>query len=183
MALLSALALPRPVDDAERMEHLRAWLHDGMHTRRLTQRGLARVAGIDHSTISRLLRGDRSAKHRTVVALRVVLGPEPTAPRDSRPDPAEMLQRALRSDPRLTDEQIRRIIEFYWRERGVNDRTPTPSPSPRLAPVTPTVTFSYQRAERLISRAQDRNHETGVRDSARKASRSRPGVIAGTVPA
>jgi transcriptional regulator with XRE-family HTH domain len=150
MALLSPLPLSRPIDDAERMEHLRAWLHDGMRARRLTQRGLARVAGIDHSTISRLLREDRSPAHRTVVALGLVLGPQPTTPRDGKPEPAEMLQRALRSDPRLTDEQIRRIIEFYWRERGSNDRTPTPTPTelPRLAPMTPTITYSYQRAER-----------------------------------
>jgi len=147
MPFLSAPDLASPIDDAARIEQFRAWLDDGMRARRLTQRGLARLAGIDHSTISRLLRGDRSPEHRTVVALRVVLGPEP-APRDRKPDPAEMLKRALRSDPTLTDAQVRRVMEFYWRQRGANDRTPTATPTPRLAPVTPTVTYSYQRGER-----------------------------------
>jgi transcriptional regulator with XRE-family HTH domain len=47
-----------------------AWVRNVMVTRRLTQRQVAMLAGVDHSTISRLLSGDRVGL-RYVTALRL----------------------------------------------------------------------------------------------------------------
>jgi transcriptional regulator with XRE-family HTH domain len=53
------------------------WLRASMAERGMTTRGLAMRSGIDHTTISRLMRGDRDPKLATVVALLRVLGPQP----------------------------------------------------------------------------------------------------------
>jgi DNA-binding XRE family transcriptional regulator len=53
------------------------WLRDSMAERGMTTRGLAMRTGINHSTISRLMRGDRDPSLATAIALLRVLGPEP----------------------------------------------------------------------------------------------------------
>ncbi len=45
------------------------WLRAQMASRQMTQRMLAKRSGIEHSTISRLVRGRRGASHETVAAL------------------------------------------------------------------------------------------------------------------
>ena len=53
------------------------WLRDAMSERRLSQRALAMRTGISHSTISRLIAGDRIPSLSTAIAIVKVLGPRP----------------------------------------------------------------------------------------------------------
>jgi transcriptional regulator with XRE-family HTH domain len=50
------------------------WLEVQLKARKLTQRQLAQKSGVDHSTISRLMRGDRTPSLRTVTLLLRGLG-------------------------------------------------------------------------------------------------------------
>lgn len=49
------------------------WLRAEMERRRITQRALGYRSGLNHSTISRLLRGDREPTLATVIAVVRVL--------------------------------------------------------------------------------------------------------------
>ena len=49
------------------------WLRDALTARGMSQRMLATLSGIDHSTVSRLLNGDREPSLRTALALIQVL--------------------------------------------------------------------------------------------------------------
>jgi DNA-binding XRE family transcriptional regulator len=53
------------------------WLAERMAERQLTQRMVALRAGVDHATVSRLLRERRQPSLPTALALLRVLGPEP----------------------------------------------------------------------------------------------------------
>lgn len=52
---------------------LAGWLRDSMADRGMSQRMLATLTGINHSTVSRLLNGDREPSLRTAIALIQVL--------------------------------------------------------------------------------------------------------------
>jgi transcriptional regulator with XRE-family HTH domain len=58
-----------------------AWMRHAMASRRLTQRQVAMLAGIDHSTISRLVKGERTGlKYATALRLYRALENETTTP-------------------------------------------------------------------------------------------------------
>src|SRR5664280_961590 len=85
------------------------WLRLQLRARKLTQRQLAQRSGVDHSTISRLMRGDRTPSLRTVTLLARGLGlsqdpgwldAQSFGTSDS---PAARVEYALRSDGLLTD--------------------------------------------------------------------------------
>jgi transcriptional regulator with XRE-family HTH domain len=54
-----------------------AWLQERMEDRGISQRMLALRAGVSHSSVSRLLSGDRSPSLPTAIALLRVLAVEP----------------------------------------------------------------------------------------------------------
>jgi len=54
--------------------HFRVWLGNQMRARHMSQRMLGERAGVDHSTISRLLRTGRTPSTETMVALAAALG-------------------------------------------------------------------------------------------------------------
>jgi DNA-binding XRE family transcriptional regulator len=54
-----------------------AWLQERMEERGISQRMLALRAGVSHSSVSRLLSGDRSPSLPTAIALLRVLAVEP----------------------------------------------------------------------------------------------------------
>lgn len=54
---------------------LAGWLTDEMARRRMSQRMLALRAGVNHSTLSRLMAGDREPLLSTVLAVVRVLAP------------------------------------------------------------------------------------------------------------
>lgn len=92
--------------------HFRTWLENEMRARRISQRMLGQRSGVNHSTISRLLRGSRMPNVETMVALAAALGaqlpsylaPAPTSgPMDAR------MRRALTElglDPAVADEML-----------------------------------------------------------------------------
>jgi transcriptional regulator with XRE-family HTH domain len=98
------------------------WLRAQLKAKKMSQRQLAQQSGVDHSTISRLIRGDRmpslgtatklarglreiSDESDTSAALSVVsMGPQ---------NPTARVEYSLRADEALTEPQVRQIMEYY----------------------------------------------------------------------
>jgi transcriptional regulator with XRE-family HTH domain len=98
----------------------RHWLELEMKSRGLSSRQLAASSGVDHSTISRLLYGDRSPSLETATRLARAIE-APGSPGiippvlDERPGATSGLGRVeetLRADPALSHAQVRRIMEY-----------------------------------------------------------------------
>ena len=113
----------------------------------MSQRRLADLAGVDHSTISRLLRQDRRPSLTTATKLARALkqvpgeGAEPEAADyfERIPEetvfPARRVELALRADEMLNDEQVRRLMNMYLDARRRNDASaPTGAAAIRGAP-------------------------------------------------
>ena len=98
------------------------WLRAQLKAKKMSQRQLAQQSGVDHSTISRLIRGDRMPSLGTATklarglreiredtdapgALSVVsVGPQ---------NPTARVEYALRADEALSEPQVRQIMEYY----------------------------------------------------------------------
>jgi transcriptional regulator with XRE-family HTH domain len=99
------------------------WLQTQLKARRLTQRQLAQRSGVDHSTISRLMREDRVPSLHTATLLARGLGiPQGPGRRDAsgfgeRGSPAARVEYALRSDDLLSEADVRRIMNVYLAAR------------------------------------------------------------------
>ncbi len=99
------------------------WLGAQLKARRLTQRQLARKSGVDHSTISRLVRGDRvpswSTADRLVRSLGIADGPAEIHRQGpgSTESPAARVEYALRLDDLLSESQVRDIMNVYLATR------------------------------------------------------------------
>lgn len=136
------------------------WLRRQLRERRMSQRQLAALSGVDHSTISRLLLQDRRPSLATatklVGALRHAQGEQAEAdtadfferfPEDTV-FPARRVELALRADELLDDETVGRLMSIYLDARrrrqakvagnghASTDRAspPAPSTSTRAAP-------------------------------------------------
>ena len=116
------------------------WLRAQLKAKKMSQRQLAQQSGVDHSTISRLIRGDRMPSLGTATKLARGL-------RELRDDadtpqylglvsaattnPTARVEYALRADEVLSEPQVRQIMEFYLRQRpgsrGERDSRPSPS--------------------------------------------------------
>lgn len=97
------------------------WLRLELRARRMSLRQLAERSGVNASTISRILRGERRPTLRTAVRIaRAVEGTTDEtsatryfgAMRDDR-DPVAAVERALRSDSELADAEVRRVMSLY----------------------------------------------------------------------
>jgi len=98
------------------------WLRGQLKAKKMSQRQLAQQSGVDHSTISRLIRGDRMPSLGTATKLARGL-------RELREDadtpaylglvgsgttnPVARVEYALRADDLLTEPQVRQIMEYY----------------------------------------------------------------------
>ena len=98
------------------------WLRAQLKAKKMSQRQLAQQSGVDHSTISRLIRGDRMPSLGTATKLARGL-------REIREDadaaqylglvvngtqnPTARVEYALRADEALTEAQVRQIMEYY----------------------------------------------------------------------
>jgi len=98
------------------------WLRGQLKAKKMSQRQLAQQSGVDHSTISRLIRGDRMPSLGTATKLARGL-------RELRDDadtpaylglvssgttnPTARVEYALRADEMLTEAQVRQIMEYY----------------------------------------------------------------------
>ena len=113
----------------------------------MSQRQLAALSGVDHSTISRLLRQDRRPSLITATklagALKQLRGeqaePEAAAYFERIPEetvfPARRVELALRADEMLNDEQVRRLMYMYLDARRQSQANAPPgSPRSRAAP-------------------------------------------------
>ncbi len=98
------------------------WLRAQLKAKKMSQRQLAQQSGVDHSTISRLIRGDRMPSLGTATKLArglrelrddadtpAYLGLV-TAPTQN---PTARVEYALRSDEILSEPQVRQIMEYY----------------------------------------------------------------------
>jgi transcriptional regulator with XRE-family HTH domain len=127
------------------------WLRRQMRERRISQRQLAALAGVDHSTISRLLRESRGPSLMTATkiagALRKVRGaqaePETADYFERAPEetvfPARRVELALRADELLDEEEVRRLMNIYLDARrrhqaGTSRSAPTRARPARARP-------------------------------------------------
>jgi transcriptional regulator with XRE-family HTH domain len=121
------------------------WLRRQMRERRMSQRQLAALAGVDHSTISRLLRHNRGPSLTTATklagALRQVQGeqaePETADFFERNPEetvfPARRVELALRGDELLDDEQVRHLMNIYLDARRRHQPLATSPSAPTRA--------------------------------------------------
>ena len=110
---------------AETDQAFAGWLRRAMTERGVSQQQLAARSGVDHSTISRLLGGQRNPSLATAArlarALEVSLEPAGLSlPLTDLPGagPPSCLAAALRSDPLLGDTDIDAILRLYIALRG-----------------------------------------------------------------
>jgi len=98
------------------------WLRAQLKAKKMSQRQLAQQSGVDHSTISRLIRGDRMPSLGTATKLARGL-------RELRDDadtpaylglvssgttnPTARVEYSLRADDLLSEPQVRQIMEYY----------------------------------------------------------------------
>ena len=98
------------------------WLRTQLKAKKMSQRQLAQQSGVDHSTISRLVRGDRTPSLGTATKLARglrELRDESETPHyfgllnSSTSHPTARVEYALRSDDLLSEPQVRQVMEYY----------------------------------------------------------------------
>ena len=98
------------------------WLRAQLKSKKMSQRQLAQQSGVDHSTISRLIRGDRMPSLGTATKLARGLREirdDAEAPQylgavtGGTANPTARVEYALRADDVLTEPQVRQIMEYY----------------------------------------------------------------------
>ena len=98
------------------------WLRAQLKAKKMSQRQLAQQSGVDHSTISRLIRGNRMPSLGTATKLArglreiredadtaTALGVVSVGPQN----PTARVEYALRADDSLAEPQVRQIMEYY----------------------------------------------------------------------
>lgn len=98
------------------------WLRAQLKAKKMSQRQLAQQSGVDHSTISRLIRGDRMPSLGTATKLARglrELRDDADTPQylglvaSGSTNPTARVEYALRADELLTEAQVRQIMEYY----------------------------------------------------------------------
>ena len=98
------------------------WLRTQLKAKKMSQRQLAQQSGVDHSTISRLIRGDRMPSLGTATKLARGLREirdDAEAPQylgtvtGATTNPTARVEYALRADDVLTEPQVRPVMEYY----------------------------------------------------------------------
>jgi transcriptional regulator with XRE-family HTH domain len=98
------------------------WLRAQLKAKKMSQRQLAQQSGVDHSTISRLVRGDRMPSLGT--ATKLARGLRELSEDDDGPqylglmnsgthNPTARVEYALRADEALSEPQVRQVMEYY----------------------------------------------------------------------
>ena len=96
------------------------WLRAQLKAKKMSQRQLAQQSGVDHSTISRLVRGDRMPSLGT--ATKLARGLRELGENDDGPqylglmgggvqNPTARVEYALRADEALSEAQVRQVME------------------------------------------------------------------------
>ncbi len=127
-AVLGGITVDRPTEYARNpmsVQNGRAfneWLRTQLKAKKMSQRQLAQQSGVDHSTISRLVRGDRTPSLGTATKLARglrELRDETETPHyfgvvaSSTSHPTARVEYALRSDDLLSEPQVRQVMEYY----------------------------------------------------------------------
>lgn len=103
-----------------------AWLRSQLKEKKMSQRQLALQSGVDHSTISRLIKGDRMPSLGTATRLARGLreiaddadGPAYFASLNNRQVlPTTRVEYALRGDDTLTEADVRELMQTYIQVR------------------------------------------------------------------
>jgi transcriptional regulator with XRE-family HTH domain len=124
-----------------------AWLRRQLKEKKMSQRQLALQSGVDHSTISRLIKGDRMPSLGTATALARGLreigdesdGPAYFASQSNRPVlPTTRVEYALRGDDVLTEGDVRELMQAYITARSRRLRGPDGGNGGALAPAGST---------------------------------------------
>jgi transcriptional regulator with XRE-family HTH domain len=98
------------------------WLRAQLKAKKMSQRQLAQQSGVDHSTISRLIRGDRMPSLGTATKLARglrELRDDADTPQylglisSGASNPTARVEYALRADDVLGEPQVRQIMEYY----------------------------------------------------------------------
>jgi transcriptional regulator with XRE-family HTH domain len=98
------------------------WLRAQLKAKKMSQRQLAQQSDVDHSTISRLVRGDRMPSLGT--ATKLAKGLRELSDQDDGPqylgllggatqNPTARIEYALRADEALNEPQVRQVMEYY----------------------------------------------------------------------
>ena len=98
------------------------WLRAQLKAKKMSQRQLAQQSGVDHSTISRLVRGDRMPSLGT--ATKLARGLREIGDQDEGPqylgllggatqNPTARVEYSLRADDALSEPQVRQVMEYY----------------------------------------------------------------------
>jgi transcriptional regulator with XRE-family HTH domain len=104
----------------------REWLTLQLRARRMSLRQVALRSGVNVSTVSRIVRGERRPTLRTAVRLARVVrdtADESSATRffgsltSESIDPVREVERALRADGDLGDDDVRRVMRVYLSAR------------------------------------------------------------------
>jgi transcriptional regulator with XRE-family HTH domain len=147
------------------------WLRAQLKAKKMSQRQLAQQSGVDHSTISRLVRGDRMPSLGT--ATKLARGLRELSEDDDGPqylglmnagtqNPTARVEYALRADEALSEAQVRQVMEYYLavrirqvgrpmgsptasQSRPTTAPHPAPPPLARSEPPTPFVRPAYVR--------------------------------------
>ena len=118
----------------------RDWLTVQLRARRMSLRQLAHRSGVNVSTVSRIVRGERRPTLRTAVRLAKVVrenADESSATRffgaltAESLDPVRDVERALRGDATLDDDDVRKVMQVYLTTRRPSDSDDESSPRPR----------------------------------------------------
>ncbi|MGD0121823.1 MAG: helix-turn-helix transcriptional regulator [Candidatus Limnocylindrales bacterium] len=98
------------------------WLRAQLKAKKMSQRQLAQQSGVDHSTISRLIRGDRMPSLGTATKLARGLREirdDAEAPQylgavaAGTANPTARVEYALRADEVLSEPQVHQVMEYY----------------------------------------------------------------------
>ena len=102
------------------------WLKIQLKAKKMSQRQLAQQSGVDHSTISRLVRGDRTPSLGTATKLARglrELRDETETPHyfglvgSTASHPTARVEYALRADDVLAEPQVRQVMDYYLQMR------------------------------------------------------------------
>src|SRR5436309_14909376 len=98
------------------------WLRAQLKAKKMSQRQLAQQSGVDHSSISRLIRGDRMPSLGTATKLARglrELRDDADTPQylglvaSGATNPTARAEHALRADELLSEPQVRQVMEYY----------------------------------------------------------------------
>ena len=142
-----------------------AWLRGQLKEKKMSQRQLALQSGVDHSTISRLIKGDRMPSLGTATKLARGLreihdeadGPAYFASLNSRAVlPTTRVEYALRGDDSLTEADVRELMQAYIAVRARRTRADGNGSAPGRTG-TPTAADPGSRRHDRVDRRFVRN--------------------------